>query len=116
MDSQGATHVTWSLTQTGDSIAGTVETQAVDPADGSCGSCHRNKSGTFTGTMSGTTLTLKMFFAAGADGDPTPACAATLTGSASSGSSADQLLATYSGSDSCEGAFENGMLSMTRQR
>jgi hypothetical protein len=115
MDSQGATHVTWSLTQSGNSIAGTVKTQAVDPADGSCGSCHRNKSGTFTGTMSGAGLTLTMFFAAGADGDPTPACTATLAGSASSGA-ADHLLATYSGSDSCEGAFENGTLSMTRQR
>jgi hypothetical protein len=55
-----------------------------------------------------------MFFAAGVDGDPTPACTATLKGSASS-PGADQLATTYSGSDSCEGAFENGTLSMTRR-
>ena len=114
-DSQGATRVTWSLTQSGDSVVGTVKTQAVDPADGSCGSCHRNKSGTFTGTISGGTVHLTMFFAAGADGDPTPACTATLAGSAST-TAADRLSALYTGSDSCEGAFENGTLAMDRQR
>jgi hypothetical protein len=115
MDSQGATRVTWTLTQSGDSVAGTVKTQAVDPADGSCGSCHRNKSGTFTGTLSGGTVRLTMFFAAGVDGDPTPACTATLSGSTSA-IAADQLSAIYSGSDSCEGAFDNGSLTMARQR
>ena len=90
MDSQGATLVTWALTQTGTSVVGTVKTQAVNPADGSCGSCHRNKSGTFTGTISGAGMTLTMFFAAGADGDPTPACTATLMGSASRANT-DQL-------------------------
>ena len=115
MDSQGATHVTWALTQSGDSVVGTVKTQAVDPADGSCGSSHRNKSGTFTGTISGGTVKLMMFFAAGVDGDPTPACTATLGGLAST-PAADQLLASYVGTDSCEGSFENGTLTMARQR
>src|SRR5215831_12237887 len=83
MDSQGATQVTWTLTQSGDSVVGTVKTQAVDPADGSCGSCHRNKSGTFTGTISpGGVMRMMLFFAAGVDGDPTPACTATLGGTA----------------------------------
>ena len=41
-DSQGSTLVTWALTQTGNTVSGTVKTQAVDPNDGSCGSCHRN--------------------------------------------------------------------------
>jgi hypothetical protein len=113
-DSQGATTVSWALTQTGTSVAGPVQTQAVNPADGSCNSCHRNKTGTFSGTISGTTLTLKMFFAAGAAGDPTPACTATLTGAASS-MAQDNLTAAYTGADSCEGAFLNGTLAMARR-
>jgi len=114
-DSQGSTRVTWQLSQSAAALSGTVKTQAIDPNDGSCGSCHRNKSGTFTGTISGDIVSLTMFFAAGADGDPTPACTATLVGSASA-NAADELLTTYSGSDSCEGAFERGTLSMTRRR
>jgi hypothetical protein len=114
-DSQGATTVTWTLTQTGSTVSGTVKTQAVNPNDGSCGSCHRNKSGTFSGSVSGATLMLTMHFAAGADGDPTPACDATLSGSASM-PAANQLTASYAGADSCEGPFLNGSLPMTRQQ
>ncbi|MBI3490881.1 MAG: hypothetical protein HY047_03685 [Acidobacteria bacterium] len=115
VDSQGATIVTWALTQTGANVSGAVKTQAVDPNDGSCSSCHRNKSGTFSGSIDGTTLMLTMHFAAGADGDPTPACTATLSGTAST-AVANQLAAVYSGADSCEGPFLNGSLPMTRQR
>lgn len=113
-DSQGSTFVTWTLAQSGNAVTGTVKTQAVDPNDGSCGSCHRNKTGSFTGAIAGSTVTLTMFFAAGADGDPTPACQATLTGTASS-TALNQLATTYSGSDSCEGPFLNGTLAMARQ-
>jgi hypothetical protein len=112
-DSQGGTVVTFALTQAGTSVSGTVKTQAVNPSDGSCSSCHRNKTGTFTGTVSGATTTWTMFFAAGANGDPTPACMATLTGATTTVAAAS-LTATYSGSDSCEGAFTNGTFSMTR--
>ena len=115
VDSQGATIVTWALTQTGTSTSGIVKTEAVDPTDGSCNSCHRNKTGTFSGTMSGTTLTLTMFFAAGVTGDPTPECTATLTGTASR-VAADTITGAYSGADSCEGPFMNGRLVMARQR
>jgi hypothetical protein len=114
-DSQGETTVTWSLTQTGDTVAGTVSTQAVNPNDGSCNSCHRNKSGSVTGTVSGSTVSLTMFFAAGVDGDPTPACSATLTGRASA--SGDRRIAgEYTGADTCEGPFVNGAFAMTRQQ
>ena len=115
LDSQGATIVTWTLTQTGANVSGAVKTQAVDQNDGSCGSCHRNKSGTFSGSIDGTTLKLTMYFAAGADGDPTPACAATLSGTASTSPTANQMTAAYAGEDSCEGPFLNGNLPMTRQ-
>lgn len=115
IDSQGATIVTWSLTQTGAAVSGTVKTQAVDPSDGSCSSCHRNKSGTFAGSIDGATMTLTMHFAAGADGDPTPACTTTLTGAASI-AAVNQLTAVYSGADSCEGPLLNGNLPMMRQQ
>jgi hypothetical protein len=114
VDSQGGTIVSWELTQAGANVAGTVKTQAVNPADGSCNSCHRNKAGTFSGTIAGTTLTLSMFFAAGGTGDPTPACTATLTGAASSVAH-DKLTAAYTGADSCEGPFLNGTLAMARR-
>ncbi len=110
-DSQGTTSVTWTLTQSGDSVSGTVRTQAVDPTDGSCNSCHRNKSGTVTGTMSGTSVSLRMFFAAGADGDPTPICSQTLDGIASR-SGEGGIVGTYAGADTCEGQLANGTLSM----
>ena len=114
VDSQGATTVTWSLTGTGASVSGTVTTQAVDPNDGSCNSCHRNKRGTVSGTISGTKLTLAMFFAAGVNGDPTPACSATVTGTASS-TGEGTLAGEYSGADTCEGPFTNGTLVMARR-
>lgn len=114
VDSQGATTVTWALTQTGAAVSGTVKTQAVDPNDGSCNSCHRNKTGTISGTMAGTTLTMTMFFAAGGAGDPTPACTATLTGTATT-IAANQLTGSYAGADSCEGPFVDGTLAMARQ-
>jgi hypothetical protein len=110
-DSQGATSVTWTLTQSGDSVSGTVRTQAVDPNDGSCNSCHRNKSGTVTGTITGTSVSEGLFFAAGADGDPTPICSQTLDGSASR-SNDGRIVGTYSGADTCEGQLANGTLSL----
>ena len=113
-DSQGMTVVDWTITQTGSAVTGTVRTNAPDPSDGSCNSCHRNKSGTFTGTVSGNILTMTMQFAAGADGDPTPICSATMTGTATS--TADgRLGGGYTGSDTCEGSFLNGSLAMTRR-
>ena len=114
VDSQGSTTVTWSLTGTGAGVSGTVRTEAVDPNDGSCNSCHRNKSGTVSGTVAGTKLTLTMFFAAGVNGDPTPACSATVTGTASI--TGDGTLAgEYSGADTCEGPFTNGTLALARR-
>jgi hypothetical protein len=114
VDSQGTTLVTWTITQTGAEVSGTVQTRAPGVDDGSCNFCHRNKNGIFAGTISGDLLTMTLQFAAGLDGDPTPICSATMTGSAA-GLSAGQLSGTYSGSDSCEGAFLGGTLAMTRK-
>ena len=112
VDSMGTIILTWGLIQTGASISGSVKMQAVDTA-GSCNSCHRNKSGTFSGTVSGTAVTLSMSFPTGAADDPTPACSATLTATASS-VAGDALAAAYSGVDSCEPPALNGTVVMTR--
>ena len=112
-DSQGPTLVSWQLSQAGAAVSGTVRTTATNPSDGSCSSCHRNKSGTVTGTLSGTSLMLTMTFAAGGDGDPTPECSATLNVTSTSVSNAT-VGSIYSGSDTCEGAFTNGTMTMRR--
>jgi hypothetical protein len=112
-DSQGITVVNVTIAQTGDAVSGTVTTRAPDPTDGSCNACHRNKSGTFTGSLSGSTLTMTMAFAAGVDGDPTPICSATMTGSAAAATG--ELNGTYTGSDTCEGSFLNGRIAMARR-
>jgi hypothetical protein len=113
-DSQGATYVDWSLFQNGDAITGTVTTNAVNPNDGSCNSCHRNKSGSISGTLSGTALSITMAFAAGVNGDPTPACQATMTGSTPHAAD-DTFTIAYTGSDSCEGNFAKGTLVIRRK-
>jgi hypothetical protein len=115
VDSQGTTVVNWTIAQSGSDVAGTVTTRAPDPADGSCNACHRNKSGTFTGTIAGDVLTLTLTFAAGVNGDPTPICSATMTGSASRIAAGD-LSGVYTGSDTCEGPFLDGRLTMSRRQ
>jgi hypothetical protein len=112
VDSMGTVILTWALTQTGSALSGTVKMQAVDVA-GSCNSCHRNKTGTFSGTINGTTLSTTMVFPKHGAGDPTPDCTATLTGTASNVTT-NTLTAAYSGVDSCEPPANNGTVVMTR--
>ena len=114
VDSQGTTNVTFTVAQTGTEVTGIVQTRAPGIDDGSCNFCHRNKNGTVSGTVAGDVLTMNLKFAAGVEGDPTPICSATMTGSAS-GVATGQLSGAYSGSDSCEGAFLNGTIAMTRR-
>jgi len=111
VDSMGTINLTWGLGQTGSAVSGTVTMEAVDAA-GSCNSCHRSKSGTFSGTIDGTTLAITMSFPTGGAGDATPACSATLTGTASNVAT-DTLAVAYSGVDSCEPPASNGTLVMT---
>lgn len=100
------------LTQSGTSVSGTAALNAVDPADGSCGSCHKVKRGTLTGTLSGTSLSVTMTFPAGGD-VPTPVCVAELTASATILDR--RMTAAYAGTDTCEGTFADGKIEMTRQ-
>src|SRR3979490_905202 len=111
VDSMGTINLTWGLSLTGSTLSGTVAMQAVD-STGSCNSCHRTKTGTFSGTIDGTTLSMTMFFPTGGS-DQTPACSAALTGTAANVSSA-RTTAIYRGFDSCEPPTNNGTLVMTR--
>jgi hypothetical protein len=108
----GTTIVSWRVTQSGASVTGTVTTQSTD-APGTCASCHRSRTGALTGTISGTTLTWTATFPADPGNDPTPACAATLTGTIPD-ITADSVSGTYSGADTCEGQYTNGTLTMAR--
>jgi hypothetical protein len=113
-DTQGPELIAWELRQTGNMVMGTVTTQAVDTTDGSCASCHKNKSGTVSGTISGTKLTLSMFFPSGGN-VPTPMCSVTIN--ATVPEATDSAIATsYSGVDTCEGPFVDGVFSMDHQR
>ena len=111
-DSYSPERIKWVLAQAEANVTGTAEFAPMDPADGSCASCHKLRKGTVSGTLNGERLTLRMNFPAGGD-VPTPICVTDLTGSASI--SGNQLTGTYSGTDSCEGLFANGQLSLTKQ-
>jgi hypothetical protein len=101
----------WVLAQSDSTITGNVELAPVDPADGSCASCHKLRKGTVTGTFDGSALTIRMIFPTGGD-VPTPICATELTATASL--AGDQLTGTYTGTDTCEGFYANGQLALTR--
>lgn len=113
-DNQGPEKLAWTLTQTGQAVSGTAISTAVNATDGTCASCHKNKIGTFSGTVSGTTLTLTMTFPAGSNAAPTPICGVTI--SSTIPTLGDTISGTYSGSDSCEGPFSQATFTMTRQR
>ena len=104
--------VTWVIAQSGTSLTGTAEINAVDPSDGTCGSCHKVKKGTLTGTLSGSAVTISMKFPAGGD-VPAPICDAALT---ATGTVVDRRIsATYTGTDTCEGVYSNGVMDLARQ-
>ena len=102
-DAQGAEVINLVMMQTGSTVQGTVSTRAFDPADGSCASCHKDKTGTFTGMISGSSLTLTMFFPTGGD-VPTPICSVTMIAMADRITDS-KITSTYSGADTCEGPF-----------
>ena len=73
-DAQGAETFAWTMTQSGDRLSGSVVLDSADRGDGSCGSCHKQKSGTLAGTFSSGALTLTLDFPAGGS-DITSLCA-----------------------------------------
>ena len=111
-DAQGPETFRWTVTQTGDRITGTVVLDPADPNDGSCGSCHKKKNGTVTGTLSGGALTLALEFPAGGT-DLTPLCGITMNASTTNVAAA-RIAASYTGTTTCEGPITDGTLVVTR--
>ena len=110
-DPHGPETLTWTLTQVGSTVSGPVQ-MAPRFQDGSCGSCHKDKKGTVTGTLSGAALKLTLTFPAGGD-VVTPMCAISFDAEASS-VTATRISATYRGTDSCEDPFTGGTFEMGR--
>ena len=100
------------ITQGDQSVSGTADLDAVDATDGSCGSCHKVKRGTLSGSVSGNSVTLQLRFPPGGN-VPTPICDTSLLATATVASG--RLTGTYTGTDSCEGTYTNGVLELTRQ-
>lgn len=112
-DSQGAETFTWVVAQTGPNISGAVRTLPADPTDGSCASCHKNKFGTILGTLANGNLAVTMTFPTGGD-VPTPICSVTMNAVATVVTSR-QIVANYSGGDSCEGPFVDGAFTIVKK-
>ncbi len=111
-DAQGPETFTWSLTQTDQAISGTSVLEPADRTDGTCGSCHKQKVGTVSGSIAGTTLTLTLAFPAGG-GDLTPLCGITMTATTSDVTQG-RIAAAYAGTTTCEGPITDGALVMVR--
>jgi hypothetical protein len=112
-DPQGPEKMTWMLAESDTAISGTADLAPMNAADGSCASCHKFKAGTVSGTVSGSTISMKLVFPAGGDGVPTPMCTITFNASASA-VTRDRIEATYTGDDTCEGPISGGTFVMTR--
>lgn len=111
-DAQGPETFTWTMTQTGDRLTGTAVMDSATPLDGSCGSCHKQKSGTIAGTLSNGALTLTLDFPEGG-ADITPLCGITMHASTAD-VAAGRIAASYTGTTTCEGPITDGKLTVTR--
>jgi hypothetical protein len=111
-DAQGPETFKWTLTQTGDRLTGSAVLDSANPNDGSCGSCHKQKSGTLSGTLSSGALTLTLDFPEGG-ADITPLCGITMHASTSD-ITAGRITARYTGTTTCEGPITDGTLTVVR--
>ena len=111
-DAQGAETLRWNVTQTGDRLSGSAVLDSADRDDGSCGSCHKQKTGALAGTLSNGALTLTLDFPEGGT-DITPLCGITMHVTTSD-MAAGRIAATYTGTTTCEGAITDGKLTVTR--
>jgi ABC-type transport system substrate-binding protein len=111
-DAQGAETFAWTVTQTGERVTGSVVLNSANPADGSCGSCHKQKAGTLAGTFSNGALTLTLDFPDGGS-DITPLCGITMHATTSN-VAAGRIAASYTGTTTCEGPITDGTLTVTR--
>ena len=85
---------------------------SANPTDGSCGSCHKQKNGTVSGTLSGGALTLTLDFPSGGT-DITPLCGLTMNATTSDIASG-RIASAYTGTTTCEGAITDGALVVVR--
>jgi hypothetical protein len=104
--------ITLMITQSDVAISGTAEINAVNPSDGTCGSCHKVKNGMLTGTVAGGTVTMSIKFPAGGD-VPAPICDAEFNATAVLVDR--RITGTYTGSDTCEGTYANGVIDLTQR-
>ena len=111
-DAQGAETFTWTVTQAGDRLTGSAVLDSANPNDGSCGSCHKQKHGTLTGTLSNGALALTLDFPEGGS-DITPLCGITMHASTSD-IAAGRISARYTGTTTCEGPISDGTLTVAR--
>jgi hypothetical protein len=111
-DPQGPENLTWAVTQSGTNLSGIASIVPGNTTDGSCGSCHKLKDGTLSGTMVGGALTLTLDFPEGG-ADLTPLCGITITATTSDVTD-HRIAASYSGTTTCEGPIAGGSLVMTR--
>src|SRR5437867_13309893 len=61
-DPQGAERMSWMVAQTGTALSGTADLAPLNAADGTCASCHKFKTGTISGSLSGTSLAMRIVF------------------------------------------------------
>ena len=111
-DAQGAETFVWTVTQTGDRLTGTAVLDSANRTDGSCGSCHKQKTGTLNGTLSSGALSLTLDFPEGGT-DVTPLCGITMHASTTDVASG-RITAKYTGTTTCEGPISDGTLTVTR--
>ena len=111
-DAQGAETFQWTVTQTGDRLTGTAVMDSANRNDGSCGSCHKQKSGTLAGTLSNGALALTLDFPEGG-ADITPLCGITMRATTTD-ITAGRINAAYTGTTTCEGPISDGTLTMQR--
>src|SRR6187402_1465126 len=104
-DSSGPGRMTWQLAQSGSTLTGTLT--MTDDATGVTGR------GSVAGTVTGATIQFSVnVLAGGFDGDYA-ACTAAVSGSGSA--SATAITASYTGSNSCNGAVASGQLNLSKQ-
>jgi hypothetical protein len=106
LDTAGGLRLTWQLTQTNRNVTGGVT--ATTPVGAPV-----YTSGSFNGTLSGTTMPFTITIPVGAVAG-SPNCTVTLTGTAQNVTSTS-LAGTYTGDDSCVGAILDGRLTMIKQ-
>ena len=111
-DAQGAETFVWTVTQIGDRLSGRVVLDSANRTDGSCGSCHKQKTGTLAGSLSNGALSLTLDFPSGGS-DITPLCGLTMNATTSD-VAAGRVAAAYTGTTTCEGPITDGTLVVMR--